>query len=1348
MLILVVVMIFSPLVSPARADGSGTSGDPYTELKDAYRVTSAGRYYFDTGSGLFQADVDPTEGGGWVLVLQYVHEGGTTPDKVALGAGDDFPVLSTAPLGTDESEVASQWGHAGNAALNQFSEDLEVRFYGETSNHARILHVSTTLGSAYLKSGSGSFSGGRKVFKALTGHTTNIPATATSSGSNNGDSALTNHTFFHSGVGHWNIDEGSKNRWEVDDFPDSAANDTIHRVWVRSTESGTIVTNTNDSGGGSLRSAIDYANANADEDAITFNISGAGPHIITLTSGLLTISDDGVSIDGTTQSGASCGDLWAGTPHTLLIQLDKAGNSGDTIRVNGDNVSLRGLSMVDAGSSSILFDDPADSGSISCSYLGLQTDGTAESNNYGIATEGSNITIGGASVGDGNVISGNRLDGILNHIAGSGLTIQGNFIGTDPTGASAVQNGRHGIGNHQSTSSGVTWNAVRENLISGNNNSGVFLTNRNPVTGSSGDVIFAGNYIGVDRTGLVAIANGEDALHFETGSITGATIGGETADDRNILSGNAQEGVHFDAVTGITLIGNYIGLGADASTALENGYNGVLITNSSEVAVVSNLISANGGLGLDLGDEEATANDSGDGDSGPNDLLNFPVLNEIAADGTTTINYDFNLDVPANANGYRIEFFKNSTGDASGHGEAEIYLGSIDVAHSGGDTNFTGSFTAGSAASAGDSITATTTRKTGAISYDITSEFAANLTAVSAVDPLVVTSTADTDTLGTLRYAINHANANTDADAITFNIDGAGPHVIALASSLPSITDADVSIDGSSQAGASCGQLTTGTQHVLQVQLDGAALTSGSALTIEAGSVQVSGLSVINAFQSGIVIKSAGNNSVIECSYIGVETDGETSGSNNRTGGSYLAGIDVNFADNVTIRNTLISGNDASSGVDGIRLDDGATGTVITGNIIGLNAAGTSALGNANNGIVVDSQSYATIGGTTAILRNVISGNNDGIIFRVDSGGGTVLGNYIGLGADGTSPLGNTVIGVQIANSASNIVLGDGTTDGGNKISDNGTSGIHLTDSVQAAFLGNSIYANDQLGINLVASGESANTVTLNDAGDSDTGPNDLLNVPVLNILEADGTTNVAYDLDLDTAANADGYRIEFFKNSSADSSSHGEGEIYLGYIDTGAHSAGNQNYSGSFTANETVSAGDIISATTTRKTGVSSYDVTSEFSLNLIAGEAELTAERKIAIYDPSAEGLYMLPGNDVVVSLTVTNIGTLAADTDSLKLIDNIPDEMRFYNGTTPDFGSQVVGFSETGTTLSFDDAADVAFSNSVSTPANYEACTYTPSAGYDDAVTYICLNPKGAMAAGDPDPTFTLQYRMGIK
>ena len=124
------------------------------------------------------------------------------------------------------------------------------------------------------------------------------------------------------------------------------------------------------------------------------------------------------------------------------------------------------------------------------------------------------------------------------------------------------------------------------------------------------------------------------------------------------------------------------------------------------------------------------------------------------------------------------------------------------------------------------------------------------------------------------------------------------------------------------------------------------------------------------------------------------------------------------------------------------------------------------------------------------------------------------------------------------------------------------------------------------------------------------------------------------------------------------------------------------------------------------------------------------------------------MLPGNDVVVSLTVTNIGTLAADTDSLKLIDNIPDEMRFYNGTTPDFGSQVVGFSETGTTLSFDDAADVAFSNSVSTPANYEACTYTPSAGYDDAVTYICLNPKGAMAAGDPDPTFTLQYRMGIK
>jgi len=120
-----------------------------------------------------------------------------------------------------------------------------------------------------------------------------------------------------------------------------------------------------------------------------------------------------------------------------------------------------------------------------------------------------------------------------------------------------------------------------------------------------------------------------------------------------------------------------------------------------------------------------TGNDSGDGDNGPNDLLNFPVLNGIVADGTVDIGYDFNLDVPSNGNGYRIDFFKNTTADGSGHGEGEIHLGSLDVAHAGGDLNFTGTMTASASVSVDDIISTTTTRKTGGSTYDITSEFSA-----------------------------------------------------------------------------------------------------------------------------------------------------------------------------------------------------------------------------------------------------------------------------------------------------------------------------------------------------------------------------------------------------------------------------------------------------------------------------------------------------------------------------------------------------------------------------------------------------------------------------------------------
>ena len=126
------------------------------------------------------------------------------------------------------------------------------------------------------------------------------------------------------------------------------------------------------------------------------------------------------------------------------------------------------------------------------------------------------------------------------------------------------------------------------------------------------------------------------------------------------------------------------------------------------------------------------------------------------------------------------------------------------------------------------------------------------------------------------------------------------------------------------------------------------------------------------------------------------------------------------------------------------------------------------------------------------------------------------------------------------------------------------------------------------------------------------------------------------------------------------------------------------------------------------------------------------------------------MVPGNDVVYTITFTNIGDGDADNNSVVIIDAMPPEIEFYNGDIDDGGPETTAVTGTdnASNLTFNYATDVRYSNASSAPANFGACGYTPSAGYDPAVTYICVNPKGAMAAGSPDPSFDVKFRARIK
>lgn len=226
--------------------GEGTLANPFTTTSASYLTQyPTGVYYFNVNNSVFQANVDnTTAGGGWILVLNYVHQGGTNP---ALNVRTtDLPLQTAASLGSDESGTAA-WGHAGNTLLNALNP-TELMFYGQTSAHGRVINFTTSFaaGLSYAKTGLGGFDGLQNPlnYTLLPGHTaTQVPSAGLNGFFNNeGNFALTNFPFWVSASAHWGI-QGMGNRWEVDDYPNDESNSTIHRVWGRNSNPANTLSN-------------------------------------------------------------------------------------------------------------------------------------------------------------------------------------------------------------------------------------------------------------------------------------------------------------------------------------------------------------------------------------------------------------------------------------------------------------------------------------------------------------------------------------------------------------------------------------------------------------------------------------------------------------------------------------------------------------------------------------------------------------------------------------------------------------------------------------------------------------------------------------------------------------------------------------------------------------------------------------------------------------------------------------------------------------------------------------------------------------------------------------------------
>ena len=356
------------------------------------------------------------------------------------------------------------------------------------------------------------------------------------------------------------------------------------------------VINTNDSGAGSLRQAIINANTSAGHDLIDFNIAGAGVHTIAIDSALDVITES-VELNATTQAGGSFT-----TPLIYLTKSGSyAGGDTGAIVVEASNSIVSGFiigGFADEGIEVSGFQTTADGDNIIIenNWIGFDASGAAN----GVGDDGILITTDADNnIIRNNVVASSGGDGIQIRTNSDSNWVYGNLVGLATDGT--TQRGNTGYGIHLSgttnnntigTDGDGSTDVAERNVIGSNTGTGVYVD-------ASTNVIIAGNYIGVDSTGNVDRGNAADGI-FLTSSVDTITIGGTAANTGNVISGNADSGIEIDGADNVDIFGNIIGLGADGTTIVENGGHGIIaygtvtnITIGGNTAAERNVISGN-----------------------------------------------------------------------------------------------------------------------------------------------------------------------------------------------------------------------------------------------------------------------------------------------------------------------------------------------------------------------------------------------------------------------------------------------------------------------------------------------------------------------------------------------------------------------------------------------------------------------------------------------------------------------------------------------------------------------------------------------------------------------------------
>jgi len=707
---------------------------------------------------------------------------------------------------------------------------------------------------------------------------------------------------------------------------------------------------------------------------IDFDIPGMSVPVIEPTSALPEITQP-VTIDGTSQPGLG------------FVGLDGsgAGSLVDGLTISAGSSTVKGLVIVLFNGSGIHLTG-AGGDFVSRCVLGtdLLNDPGIGNTADGVFIDGSaNNTIGGTETGAGNIISGNANNGVA--LAGAGATgnvIQDDFIGTDVTGKHPLGNFGAGIAILQNASNNLIGGATvaARNVISGNGLEGI------SISGSAAFNLVQGNDVGTDVDGSSILSNTLEGIEIDGASKN--TIGGAEPGARNLISGNAEDGIFiFSSTDGTdttanTVQGNWIGLAASGTAALANLGNGVLISNAQNNLIggtapgAGNVISGNGHDGIEL------------------------------ADG---------------ASGILIEGNKIGTDPSGTSPQSNVEAGVFVLSSSG---NVIG----GTAPGAGNLISGNTTGveisgSSGGTDQVLGNRIGTDLTGTKELNNItegILIEDASGVTIG----------GTTPAAANVISGNGGDGLMIANGSTAILVQGNDIGAD------------TSGTQNIANTG-NGITLSGAIDVTI-GGTVSGAGNIIGGNDKDGIAIEFVSTGTLIEGNHIGLDITG------NQPIMNFGNGVSVDNSSGTTIGGTTSAARNliSANAGDGVKITTMSDTALVEGNYIGTDVTGAVQLANFGNGVEVNNLAQdVTIGGTTAAARNIISGNQgSGVVLSFGSGvGNTVQGNFIGTDVSGAQALGNKQYGVLISQSEANVI-GGATPSAFNVVSNeqNVISGNHL----------------------------------------------------------------------------------------------------------------------------------------------------------------------------------------------------------------------------------------------------------------------------------------------------------------